>query len=79
MIFNQEWITNEICSVSSFIVLGFVFSATRVFAFGDTVRSKNNLKRKTRLVVDAEKHEISPHLVDITDRATDGAEEFEKY
>ena len=55
------------------------FSVNRVFASGDTVRSKKNLKRKTRLVVDAEKHEISPHLVDIMDRATDGAEEFEKY
>ena len=62
------------------MVLDFVFSATRVFASGDTVRSKKkNLKRKTRLVVDAEKHEISPHLVDIMDRATDGAEGFEKY
>ena len=79
MIFNKEWITNEICSVSSSMVLDFVFSATRVFASGDTVRSKKNLRRKTRLVVDSEKHEISPHLVDIMDRATDGAEEFEKY
>ena len=79
MIFNKEWITNEICSVSSSMVLNFVFSATRAFATGDTVRSKKNLKRKTRLVVDAEKHEISPHLVDIMDRATDGAEGFEKY
>ena len=55
------------------------FSPTRVFASGDTVRSKKNLKRKTRLVVDAEKHESSPHLIDIMDRATDGAEGFEKY
>jgi hypothetical protein len=55
------------------------FSVTQVFASGDTVRSKKKLKRKTRLVVDAEKHEISPHLADIMDRATDGAEEFEKY
>ena len=41
------------------MVLDFVFPATRVCASGDTVRSKKNLKRKTRLVVDAEKHEIS--------------------
>ena len=56
-----------------------LFFRYRIFASGDTVRSKKNLKRKTRLVVDAEKHEISPHLVDIMDRATDGAEGFEKY
>ena len=67
--------------MSSFFLHGarLCFSATRVFASGDTVRSKKNLKRKTRLVVDAEKHEISPHLVDVMDRATDGAEGFEKY
>ena len=79
MIFNKEWINNEICSVSSSMVLDFVFPATRVCASGDTVRSKKNLKRKTRLVVDAEKHESSRHLADIMDRATDGAEGFEKY
>ena len=79
MILNKEWMTNEICSVSSSMALGFVFSATWVFASGDTVHSKKNLKRKTPLVVDAEKHERSPHLVDIMDRATDGAEGFEKY
>ena len=61
------------------MVLDFVFPSTRVCASGDTVRSKKNLKRKTRLVVDAEKHEISPHLVDVMDGATDGAEGFEKY
>ena len=79
MIFNKEWTTNEICSVSSSMVLDFVFPATRVCTSEDTVRSKKNLKRKTRLVVDAEKHEISPHPVDIMDSATDGAEGFEKY
>ena len=59
MILNKEWITNEICPVSSSMVLDFVFPATRVCASGDKVRSKKKLKRKTRLVVDAEKHEIS--------------------
>ncbi len=78
MIFNKEWITNEICSVSFSMALGFVFSAT-VYLPLEIRFIVKNFKRKTRLVVDAEKHESSRHLADIMDRATDGAEGFEKY
>ena len=79
MIFNKTWITDEICSVSSSIALGFVFFDTWVFASGHTVHGQKNLRCKVRFVVDAEKHESGPHLVNIMDRATYSAEAFAKY
>ena len=78
MIFNKEWITNEICSVSSSMALCFVFPL-RGYLRPEIRFIVKKLKRETQLVVTNEKHEISPHLVDIMDRATDGAEGFEKY
>ena len=51
MIFNKEWITNEIGSVSSSMALGFVFSTTRVFASGGMVHSKKNLNAKPGLLL----------------------------